>query len=319
MLQLCGLSAASSFKYFQVFLVIKSPPVAAGLTGNHQRHGVSFIVIIHDNLTVVSAWVVGAKIGDLHGSIQGIGSVSWQHDATAESLIHLDCITFGTEREVSSLKESIGSLLTSQRLEGKEQKAYFLNWNLITSDSYLNARLCGKQVYFPWRFRAPKVFVCVYVVRKILISIWNNDKKNTFVRFVVVHPENRQWRWFKTIKLPQIVFILHRTVEASEQPCNDNHGYCSGTLQHSAYKMFCKSGMSEFFVIFHLVRKHVAILSDIYMTLTNKVSLSMHMSKETWHEGRQRILTPPDWEICCPMSHVAGSFAREGPCLHATL
>lgn len=60
---------------------------------------------------MVSARVVGAETGDLHGSIQGIGSVSWQRDAAAESLIHLDYITFGTEREVSSLKVSAGITL----------------------------------------------------------------------------------------------------------------------------------------------------------------------------------------------------------------
>lgn len=78
---------------------MKSPPVAAGLTGDHQGHSVPLIVVTHDNLTVVSAWVVGTETGDLHGSIQGIGSVSWQHDAATESLIHLDYITFGRERE----------------------------------------------------------------------------------------------------------------------------------------------------------------------------------------------------------------------------
>lgn len=80
---------------------------AAELTGDHQGHSVSLIVVTPDNLTVVRAWVVGAETGDLHGSIQRVGSVSWQHDAAAESLIHLDYITFGTEREVSSLKVSV--------------------------------------------------------------------------------------------------------------------------------------------------------------------------------------------------------------------
>lgn len=79
---------------------MKSPLVAAGLTGDHQGHSVSLVVVIHDNLTVVSAWVVGAETGDFHGSIQRIGSVSWQRDAATESLIHPDYITFGTEKEV---------------------------------------------------------------------------------------------------------------------------------------------------------------------------------------------------------------------------
>lgn len=86
---------------------MKAPSLAAGLTGDHQGHSVSLIVVIHNNLTVVSAWVVGAESGDCHGSIQGIGSVSWQHDAATESLIHLDYITFGTERERSFLIESV--------------------------------------------------------------------------------------------------------------------------------------------------------------------------------------------------------------------
>lgn len=77
---------------------------AAALTGHHQGNSVLLIVVAHDNLTVVSAWVVGTEAGDLHGSIQRVGSVSWQHDATTESLIHLDYIALGTEREVSSLK-----------------------------------------------------------------------------------------------------------------------------------------------------------------------------------------------------------------------
>lgn len=72
--------------------------MAAALTGDHQGHGVSLIVVTHDNLTVVSARVVGTETGDLHGSIEGIGSVSWQHDASTESLIHLDYITFGREK-----------------------------------------------------------------------------------------------------------------------------------------------------------------------------------------------------------------------------
>lgn len=36
-------------------LTIKSPSVAAELTGDHQGHRVSLIVVTHDNLTVVSA------------------------------------------------------------------------------------------------------------------------------------------------------------------------------------------------------------------------------------------------------------------------
>lgn len=48
-----------------------------------------------DNLTVVNARVVGTETVDLQGSIQRIGSVSWEPDAANESLIHLDCITFG--------------------------------------------------------------------------------------------------------------------------------------------------------------------------------------------------------------------------------
>lgn len=93
------------------------PPVAARLTRDHQGHGVSLIVVIHDNLTVVSARVVGAETGDLHGSIQGIGSVSWQHDTATESLIHLDYVTFGTERKkkVSSLKVSTGDTKSEER------------------------------------------------------------------------------------------------------------------------------------------------------------------------------------------------------------
>lgn len=81
---------------------MKSTSAAAALTGDHQGHSVSLIVVTHDNLTVVSARVVGTEAGDLHGSIQGIGSVSWQPDTANESLIHLDYITFGKEREVSS-------------------------------------------------------------------------------------------------------------------------------------------------------------------------------------------------------------------------
>lgn len=79
-------------------LTQKSASVAAALTGDHQGHSVSLIVVTHDNLTVVSAWVVGTETGDLHGSIEGIGRVSWQHDASTESLIHLDYITFGREK-----------------------------------------------------------------------------------------------------------------------------------------------------------------------------------------------------------------------------
>lgn len=97
--------------------------VAAELTGDHQGHSVSLIVVTPDNLTVVSAWVVGAETGDLHGSIQRVGSVSWQHDAAAESLIHLDYITFGTEREVSSLKVSAGILLALDYFIGCEAGA----------------------------------------------------------------------------------------------------------------------------------------------------------------------------------------------------
>lgn len=73
------------------------------LTGDHQRHGVSLLVVAHDDLTVVSARVVGAETGDLHGSIERVGRVSWQHDAAAERLVHLDYITFGTDRERPSL------------------------------------------------------------------------------------------------------------------------------------------------------------------------------------------------------------------------
>lgn len=80
---------------------MKSPSAGAALTGDHQWHSVSLIVVAHDNLTVVSAWVVGAETGDLHGSVQRIGGVSWQYDAASESLIHLDYITFGTEKEDS--------------------------------------------------------------------------------------------------------------------------------------------------------------------------------------------------------------------------
>lgn len=72
---------------------------AAGLTGDHQGHRVSLIEVIHDDLTAVSARVVGAEAGDLHGTVQGTGSVSWQRDAAPESLIHLDYITFGTEKK----------------------------------------------------------------------------------------------------------------------------------------------------------------------------------------------------------------------------
>lgn len=107
---------------------MKSPSVAAELTGDHQGHSVSLIVVTHDNLTVVSAWVVGAETGDLHGSIQRIGSVSWQHDAATESLIHLDYITFGTEREVSSLKVSTFALLILDFKELKAHKTDFLCW-----------------------------------------------------------------------------------------------------------------------------------------------------------------------------------------------
>lgn len=89
--------------------------MAARLTRDHQGHGVSLIVVIHDNLTVVSARVVGAETGDLHGSIQGIGSVSWQHDTATESLIHLDYVTFGTEKKVSSLKVSTGNTKTEEK------------------------------------------------------------------------------------------------------------------------------------------------------------------------------------------------------------
>lgn len=67
------------------------------LTRDHQWHSVSLIVVAHDNLTVVSARVVGAETRDLHGSVQRIGAVSWQRDAANKSLIHLDYITFGTE------------------------------------------------------------------------------------------------------------------------------------------------------------------------------------------------------------------------------
>lgn len=81
---------------------MKSTSVSVALTGDHQGHSVSLIVVTHDNLTVVSARVVGTETGDLHGSIQGIGTVSWQPDTANESLIHLDYITFGTEREVLS-------------------------------------------------------------------------------------------------------------------------------------------------------------------------------------------------------------------------
>lgn len=104
---------------------MKSPSVAAELTGDHEGHSVSLIVVIHDNLTVVSAWVVGTETGDLHGSIQRIGSVSWQHDAATESLIHLDYITFGTEREGSSLKVSIGSPLILHRVREKGPENVF--------------------------------------------------------------------------------------------------------------------------------------------------------------------------------------------------
>lgn len=89
---------------------MKSPSAAVVLTGDHQGHSVSLIVVTHDNLTVVSAWVIGTETGDLHGSIQRIGSVSWQHDTATESLIHLDYATFGTEKEVSSLQISTGIL-----------------------------------------------------------------------------------------------------------------------------------------------------------------------------------------------------------------
>lgn len=73
---------------------------AAGLTGDHHGHRVSLIEVIHDNLTAVSAWVVGAEAGDLHGTVQRTGSVSWQRDTAPESLIHLDYITFGTEKKM---------------------------------------------------------------------------------------------------------------------------------------------------------------------------------------------------------------------------
>lgn len=99
----------------ELFSSGKLPPVAARLTRDHQGHGVSLIVVIHDNLTVVSARVVGAETGDLHGSIQGIGSVSWQHDTATESLIHLDYVTFGTEKKVSSLKVSTGDTKSEER------------------------------------------------------------------------------------------------------------------------------------------------------------------------------------------------------------
>lgn len=144
---LLSLSAAfllSLYVSFKLFLTIKSPSAAAELTRDHQGHSVSLIVVIHDNLTVVSAWVVGAETGDLQGSIQRVGSVSWQHDATTESLIHLDYITFGTEREVSSFKVSTGSPLI---LEKKGQKTYFLNWPPIISDWILHENRALEQFW----------------------------------------------------------------------------------------------------------------------------------------------------------------------------
>ncbi len=117
---------------------LKPPPVAAELTRDHQGHSVSLIVVTHDNLTVVSAWVVGAETGDLHGSIQRIGSVSWQHYTTTESLIHLDYITFGTEREVSSLTVSIGILLILDACNKLNVQNFFLSWLSTNIMFYVN-------------------------------------------------------------------------------------------------------------------------------------------------------------------------------------
>lgn len=97
---------------------------AAGLTGDHQGHRVSLIVVIHNNLTVVSAWVVGAETGDLHGTIQRVGRVSWQRDAAPESLIHLDYITFGTEKQVFFLIQSVHSEPAAFTKSGQKTYSY---------------------------------------------------------------------------------------------------------------------------------------------------------------------------------------------------
>lgn len=107
---------------------MKSPSVAAALTGDHQGHSVSLIVVTHDNLTLVSAWVVGAETGDLHGSIQRTGSVPWQQDAATESLIHLDYITFGTEREVFSLQVSFKILLIIEIIHKLIRSPRYIDW-----------------------------------------------------------------------------------------------------------------------------------------------------------------------------------------------
>lgn len=111
----------------RTFLTVKSLSLTVALTGDHQGHRVSLIVVAHDDLTVVSAWVVGAQTWDLHGSVQRTGSVSWQPDTAAESLIQLDYITFGTgkKNKLCSVEDSSKSSRSTRNGEDVSHQKYY--------------------------------------------------------------------------------------------------------------------------------------------------------------------------------------------------
>lgn len=95
-------------------------------------------------MTAVSGRVVGAEAGDLHGTVQRTGSVSWQRDAAPESLIHLDYITFGTEKRCFVLfKGSIERLLVSLKGGGRGRGRGGANSERVLLERLLKATVIG--------------------------------------------------------------------------------------------------------------------------------------------------------------------------------